>query len=483
MIQIVALTAILSVSGTLEALHHTCLTNPANGDFWWHLRVGLGILQTHALPRTRLYSQAAALPWLASSWLFDIAVAAGYRMIGLRIVLLTAILFKFALALVVFVAANGFRGRFWTAIVLSVVAQYILGNLQPLPLCCSVIALCVELALVMECYQTGSARPLFWLPWLFLLWANLDVHFVYGVITLVWFAATCCIDAWRAQSGRSSALLIGTPSLRQVGIVTGVSLATTAMTPYAWHPYATFFSEATSTAIGSLPNYQSMRFRTPQDYILLLTVMAAFLALGRRRSLDPFQIGLLLLATVLGFRKQQDLWLTTVVAVAILANTGVERDSAQIRISIWRCATAAVAALPVVLVAVKSVGGSDYKSALAIVGRGFPVAAADYIREQRLPQPLFNTYQWGGFLTWYLPGYPVAADGRADLYGTDFNIAYTKMMNTDLHYSAFAPFNQAHTILLEKNSLMGRALSTASGFKVAYVDDVAVVLLRQEQQP
>ena len=163
-LQAAVLTAVLSVGAMHEAVRQTCLTSVANGDYWWHLRVGLGILDTHTLPHTGLYSQASAIPWTASSWLYDIAVAVGYRMMGLRIVLLTAILFKFALALVVFVLAGGLRGRFWTAIVLSLAAQYVLGNVQPLPLYCSILTMSVELALLLECRRTGSVKPLYWLP-------------------------------------------------------------------------------------------------------------------------------------------------------------------------------------------------------------------------------------------------------------------------------------------------------------------------------
>ncbi len=481
--QVATLTVVLSIGGIHEALRQTCLTNIANGDFWWHLRVGLGILQTHALPHSGLYSQASALPWTASSWLYDLAIAIGYRMMGLRVILLTAVLFKFALALVVFLLAGGLKGRFWTAIVLSLLAQYVLNSFQPLPLYCSFLALSIELGLLMECRRSGNIKPLYWLPWLFLLWANLDVHFVYGVATLLLFAASYYISPWIDQLGVLAAAHTSTPSLKQLGLVSAASLAATVVTPYGWSPYTTFFAQATSAANSYFPGYQSLRFRSPQDYVLLLLIMTAFLALGMGRSRDPFQIGLLIMGTMLGFRTQRDLWLPALVAVAVVANAIPETSSSRVRVSAWQCAAAAVAALGVLLFALKSYGPVSDQAVLAQLSTSFPVAAADYIRDQHLPQPIFNSYQWGGFLIWYLPDYPVAADGRSDLYGADFNIQYARMMNADTHYSAFPPFNQARTILLERDSLMGKALPSVAGFTVAYADAVAVVLLRQEQQP
>lgn len=45
----------------------------------------------------------------------------------------------------------------------------------------------------------------------------------------------------------------------------------------------------------------------------------------------------------------------------------------------------------------------------------YPVAAADFVREHRLPPNLYNTYDWGGYLMWTLyPDYKVFWDGRSD---------------------------------------------------------------------
>jgi hypothetical protein len=81
-------------------------------------------------------------------------------------------------------------------------------------------------------------------------------------------------------------------------------------------------------------------------------------------------------------------------------------------------------------------------------------------------------------LIWYLPEYPVAIDGRADLYSDDFVIQSSKAMNADVPYQTYPAMANAGTLLLQRNSLMGEALSTVPAFRVEYRDDVAVVLTR-----
>ena len=105
--------------------------------------------------------------------------------------------------------------------------------------------------------------------------------------------------------------------------------------------------------------------------------------------------------------------------------------------------------------------------------------ACDYIRENHLPGPLFNAYEWGSFLTWYLPEQAVAIDARNDLYGDEINLRYFKLTHAEIPLSGDVGFVYARTILLPRNSPMAVALSAAPKFKVMYSDDLATVLVPQ----
>jgi hypothetical protein len=200
-----------------------------------------------------------------------------------------------------------------------------------------------------------------------------------------------------------------------------------------------------------------------------------------------FQIALLVLCTIAAFHAQHDAWLATLAALAIVgyavAETKFQTAGENARVSARRVLSAAALALLLLAAATALHLPRGRQALLAEIGEGYPVAAADYIRQHQLPQPLFNSFPWGGFLTWYLPEYPVAIDGRTDLYGDDFNIQYAKVMNAEAHYSTFPPLAQAGTILLEKKSLLGSALPHVAGFNQVYADDVAVVLVREQSQP
>jgi hypothetical protein len=489
---------LFAVAAVIEATRLSSLSALSNGEVWRHLRTGMWIMQNHGVPHTGLFSQSPELPWRAASWGYDLLVAVAYRILGLLSIPVLLMIFKLKLAMVIFLVAGGLRGRFWLAVALSATVQYILGSVQPGPGYCSILMFATELFLLTESRRTGRVRPLYWLPPLFLLWANLDIQFVYGLLLLLLFLAD---NFLREPSRRAGVTYLqqerGAVSPANVGMVTALCGIATVVTPYFYHPYGIFFASVTSAANRDLPDFHAMGFRQPQDYTLLLLTMAAFLALGLRRSRDPFHIVLMTGCAMLSFQAQRNNWLSALASVAVIAEAAQarvkmtaavdraddQRNDPKNRVLPWYPAVSLVWAgvLAIVLLTLAALRTPrDREALLAKIGQGYPVQACNYIQGHRLPQPLFNPYEWGGFLIWYLPEYPVAVDGRAELYGDDSLAQYFKMMNADIPYTAYPPLTQARTLLLQRHSLMGEALSTLPRFKVAYSDDVAVVLLPQE---
>ena len=172
--------------------------------------------------------------------------------------------------------------------------------------------------------------------------------------------------------------------------------------------------------------------------------------------------------------------MVTLTAVAVIADAFPTADKCSspderrtLLTQVWVAAVTAVG-ITIVLFAVQVQRGREVL--LGKVGTSYPVAACDYIRNHQLPRPLFNAYEWGGFLTWYLPEYPVAIDSRTDLYGEVAITEYSRVMNADMPYSGYPAMGDAEIILLPKKANMAVALSSLPRFQVVYSDDVAAVL-------
>ena len=77
---------------------------------------------------------------------------------------------------------------------------------------------------------------------------------------------------------------------------------------------------------------------------------------------------------------------------------------------------------------------------------------------------------------WYLPEYPLAIDGRRGLYPEEEEVDYFKVMNVEIPYQSFSLMKQASTLLLDKIGPMGEALRGLPAFRVAYEDEISIVL-------
>jgi hypothetical protein len=468
--RIVALVLLFTTAAGVEAARLSSLSAVSQGNVWSHLRTGQCILENHHPPHEGMFSQAGKLPWIATSWAYDVLLAGLYRLLDLRAIPVLMMCYRTALAILVFFLAGGIRGRFWPAVALSAAAQYVLAGVGNGPVDFSILCFATELFLLVES-RINNAR-LLWLPALLLAWANLDLHFVYGIAVLVLFLGGLAIQ--QALNGRQSG-----GSLRIAGIAVLLSITATVLTPYFYHPYGVFFAGFHSAAKDYFPDYRAMTFHRPQDYAVLLLTMTAFLALGMRRTRDPFFLATLAGCTLLSFYSQGDTWVVTLASIATIAwAIGDGEASAEVPWRSWQ-GVAVAAVILVIWVGAFARIPKERRILLAKASESYPVEASIYIREHGLPQPMFNNYEWGGFLDWYLPEYSAAIDDRAELFGDEFIVQYSQAMDADIPYSAFPAMNQARTLVLPVTSLMGEAFSNISGFEIAYKDKVAVVLTKE----
>lgn len=476
-----ALATLLSAAGMVEAFRLSALRNP---DIWWHLRTGVWIMQSHALPRHALFSQYADLRWVDPGWAFDSLAALAYRFLGLQAIPGLLVIFRVAMAVVTFLLVRTQRASFWWAVALSAIAQYVMVDLQPTGSALSILFFGLELMILLYSRRRGSMPPLLWMPLLFLLWANLDNQFVVGLALLGLLVAAEAIEHILGRAGvrqvSSTALPLG-----KVAAAAGCSVAATLVTPYGSRVLVEAVEYTYSKVLlSNLADMHPMAFRRPQDFVVALLAMAALFCLGRSRSLDLFKLLTMSAVLVLGFRVRRDTAFLVMAAVAVLADAlADQRHGSALQNrgrGSWEKPLIAAMSLAAITAAMIRVPKPELLN--DAVRRVFPVKACDYIRANRLPAPLFNAYDWGGFLIWYLPEYPVAIDGRVSLYGNEGNERYFSVTTSVRRLQTEPVFTGARTVLLERGSELAEALTRLPAlrarYRVVYQDDIAVVLLR-----
>ncbi len=113
----------------------------------------------------------------------------------------------------------------------------------------------------------------------------------------------------------------------------------------------------------------------------------------------------------------------------------------------------------------------------------YPVAAMDFMRENRLNGRLVVFFDWGEMAIFHLPGCPPSIDGRLDTcYPRQLIAAHWKFYNDEPFDRAVFNPEEADLALLPSNLAGALSLSHKPGWQAAYFDDVAVVLVRDAKR-
>jgi hypothetical protein len=213
---------------------------------------------------------------------------------------------------------------------------------------------------------------------------------------------------------------------RSLFVLGAACFAATFITPFHYRLYIVIWEYATQTVALRLvselqPPILWKWWNIP--LVLLLLAAAACIARNGYRLWDLVLFGS---ALFFSMRMQRDLWYGVLVAGTIVVRNVRINTPAEKSIATWHLALAAVLALLVIRV-IWEAGLSQGKNFATCHAESYPVAAVEYIRQNKLEGLIYNDFDWGGYLIWTLPDYPVAIDGRTNLYGEERLI---RSMNT-----------------------------------------------------
>ncbi len=478
-LQMLALAGLLTAVAARSLILKFCVLDL---DIWWHLKVGDWVVEHHAVPHNGILSRTAAdRPWVAYSWGYEVLLSRSYAWFGLVGLGLFGTLLTLAVAYAVYWMARRISGKFWVGCILATITcSAFLFNLMPRPVFLSMILFAVTLTLLLESQRDRCPRILYWLPLVFMVWANCHIQFVYGIFVVGLFIGVHVLLQWGAHWGLAPAFAqpSGLPARKLVLIFAGCLLAT-CLGPYTYHPYGVALAYAGSKfPYTYIREFRALNFRAYSHYVELLFTGAAFFMLGRQKRVDLFMLALLAVASVVAFRTMRDSWFLCITAAACIADSWgeqVEREPGETLPEIGGLA----AALAVLLFLIARNTGFDTRGLDAAMSSVFPVKAVNFLRQNPPPGPLYNTFDWGGFLTWYMPDYPVAIDGRTDLYGDELDMRFFNSANGDESYINDPYLNEAGVVLLQKEEPLGAILSGDPRFQKIYEDRLAVVFVRR----
>ncbi|MGA3087432.1 MAG: hypothetical protein ABSD75_02395 [Terriglobales bacterium] len=479
-LQLCALVAFLTLVGVIAFQLKLCVLDL---DIWWHLKVGDWIVEHFAVPHTGILSRTAATrPWIAYSWGYEVLLSRAYAWFGLVGIGLFGTLLTLTVACAVYWMLFRLSGRFWLAYGLTaIVCTAFLFNTMPRPFFFSMALFAVTLTLLLEANRSGRMQPLYWLPLLFLVWANLHVQFIYGLFLIGLLAGVLLTQQLANRIGIAPGFLIVSrlPAAQLVVLFAACALATV-VGPNFYHPYQAVYEYSKakftySVIIELLP----LTFRSYSHYAELLLAASGFFAVGWQRKLDPFKLALLTIASAVAFRTMRDAWFICIPAAACLADFPTPAGQRD-RPGSWIEKTGVGGAVAVLLLLFSRGADFNERALDRAISAQYPVNAINFLRRNPVPGPLYNNLNWGGFLMWYMPEYPVAIDGRNDLYGDEMDKIFFDCQNAATSYTTDPYLNEAGVVLLDSQLPLAKILTIDSRFRLVYRDGTATVYARRQ---
>jgi hypothetical protein len=276
-------------------------------------------------------------------------------------------------------------------------------------------------------------------------------------------------------------------------LLSALCLGATLINPYHVGLYGVVREYATQSGPFRCVNeLRAMEFRETPDWVVLLLGAAAVFTLGRRRRLGSLEMLLLASTGILAFHARRDIWLLVLAAIIILMKRNEEVGKEELtnrdlshpfsfRLYSFVGAAALLAGLIGLLIWQRDLSEANLRRKVAGV---FPVEAAALIAERGYDGPLFNDFNWGGFLIWGLPHLPVVLDGRTNLHGDERILRIGKTWAAGPGWRDDPDLASAGIVVADAKSPLGCVLVLDDRFELVYEDAIACVFVRAstEQQ-
>ncbi|HWJ48726.1 MAG TPA: hypothetical protein VNS62_13815, partial [Candidatus Udaeobacter sp.] len=277
----------------LASLVFTPLSVKLLGDagIGWHIRTGQLILETHTIPRIDPFSLQIRKPWIAWEWLYDVMVGRLELSTGLNgVVWFTAVVIAAVFAgMFRLLVARG--TSLLTALLLALLAMSastIHFLTRPHVLSWLFVLAWYWILDSAESAEHARGRPLWLLPLLMLIWANVHGGFLLGFVLLGIFWVGSMWTWLRLKESRieeSLEKIAAGKRVRQLTLVGFASAVASLVNPYGWHLHAHIYSYLSNRFfMDHIDEFQSPNFHGIAQRCFLVLVLIAIAALAARGS-------------------------------------------------------------------------------------------------------------------------------------------------------------------------------------------------------
>ncbi|HUE01556.1 MAG TPA: hypothetical protein VMR62_18430 [Bryobacteraceae bacterium] len=476
-----------------------------DGDTGWHVRTGEWILSHGRVPHTDLFSYTkTGQPWFAWEWLWDVIFAWLHQHWGMAAVVVASALVISLTSALVFRLAFRKSGNPLIAMALTFLAVasssiHFLARPHLFTLLFTAVFYTITERVREQVRENQSARLLWCLPVLTVLWTNLHGGWFIGIVLLGLYGAGELANG--LCDGRPGAWVPAIRRMLPYEVCALACLAASLIGPYTYHLHVHIWSYLTdSFQREHIQEMLPISFQNPAArYFEILLLVGGGACLWHLRRMRFTECLLLVFFAHIGLIASRNIPIFGIVAAPVLALAVTEwfKMLEDAPVSQWlRNLAKGLAGMGESLGSLEGAWRTHLLSAAAVAlvtailyapappanfrarfdAKEFPAKALASLGGSAAHSRIFTSDQWGDFLIYNLyPQSQVFIDGRSDFYGSKFVDQYLEIVNVKYNWQQHLNKYGVDTVLLPTDAPLAGALKESSRWHVVYDDGDAIV--------
>lgn len=404
-------------------------STPVDNDMWWHLRAGDEMWNQGRILLTDEFSfTRAGEAWVNAFWLSDLGLYGAWKLGGFFAVTLAVSLIA---AGAMWIVISQMEGNIYLRGLLILLAMIgASANWTARPQLLSFVLLAILDHYLTRHVLNGRTKNLWILIPIFALWGNLHGGFIWGILLLIATIVGEIFNQFFDNQPKLSWNEIGRLGLWSAGAALAILINPNGIElwklPFQQVDVSLTIQEWLS------PNFHQF-YAHPTLWLLFLLIFGLGFS-GRRISFSDLFKGLGF--AYLFFVAQRNMGPYCIIITPVVAKylsptlenlssaPSIQKIKNNFAQTVNKNQPPAQVSRIINFTIVSLLAGMFLVRAFVVslpasMEEKVPAQAVAWIKDNQPRGPIFNSYNWGGYLTWELREYPVFIDGRADLYGNE----------------------------------------------------------------
>ncbi|MBM7842917.1 hypothetical protein [Herpetosiphon giganteus] len=397
---------------------------PIQSDTWWLLRIGQDVIHNQLIPTTDIYSHSIfGADWPNHEWLSATLFYLLFYLGKAPLLIVGSGLITIATWYILAKTTN--YTTIWHACIFMLAIIISMGSWSIRPQILSI------LGIVITMYLLDHPKNMIYYPILFLVWANLHAGVASGGIILV------------------AALLVSLVKYRHlltrfiiINLICGLI---TLVNPLGYKLWLYIAGSLGNTAHKYISEWQPFDFSKPQDYLLLVWLGIFGFTVWKNKQLFNNHKQLTIIAAsiifaILAFKSMRNTAFFVIISLPLVINSLPNKPSTSINKHNGKFYQFLFVGMSIVAIIV-----------ILLQNQTPTITQAEINALNTCQGNLYNTYDDGGELIWFVPQKPVIIDNRSDPYSEELFLEVSLAEEQGIYQALFTKY-QINCVYIAKSS-------------------------------